>query len=276
MDQKKHGHAPWVVVTAYDAPTASLLERSGVDWVLVGDSVATVLLGYAATSEVTLDEMTHHVRAVRRGLRTRPLIADMPLCGMGRSAAEGLESALQLKRADADAIKIENGPHALEVVRACVAEGIECLGHVGLTPQALVPGESPKARGRSADEAAEIIEQAIAFEKAGACAVVIECVPAEVSRRITAMLKVPTIGIGSGAFCDGQVLVYQDLVGATSGPSPRFVKRYADLSSSAGDAVGRFAADVRAGRYPAIEHTYPMPPAELERLEEKLDRSARP
>lgn len=270
LNAKRSGHRPWVVVTAYDAPTASLLERSGVDWVLVGDSVATVLLGYHTTAEVTLSEMLHHVRAVRRGLRTKALIADLPALGLAGGAEEAVRSAAQLQEAGADAVKIEMGTYAIEAARRCVERGIEVVGHVGLTPQQLVAGEKPQVRGRRAEEALAIYRQAMEFERAGACAIVLECVPSELAGAITRKSGIPTIGIGAGADCDGQVLVYHDLVGLVHAINPKFIKRYADLETAAASAVTQFAAEVRERSFPSAQQAYTMDAADLEAFRQAL------
>lgn len=273
LSAKRSGHKPWVVVTAYDAPTAALLERAGVDWVLVGDSVATVLLGYQTTSEITLAEMLHHVRAVRRGLAAKPLIADMPAAGMAGGPQEALRAAVQLQEAGADAVKIEMGPHALRLTELCVGRGVEVIGHVGLTPQQLVIGERPQVRGRRSEEALAIYRQALGFENAGACAIVLECMPSELACAITRKASIPTIGIGAGSDCDGQVLVYQDLVGLVHAINPKFIKRYADLESAAASAVQKFCEDVRGRSFPSAQQGYTMDAADLESFDRGLSSS---
>lgn len=263
---KKKARRRFTMLTAYDAPTAALLERSGVDMLLVGDSLGMVLLGYDSTAPVTMEEMLHHAKAVRRGAPRSPVIADMPLKGIERGPAQALVSARRFVRdAGADAVKVEWGPSAEAITKLLTSKGIAVMGHVGLTPQTV----GFKMRGATAEQAAEILGQALAFEKAGAFSVLIECVPSPVAALITRRLRVPTVGIGAGPSCAAQVLVFHDLVGIFNKFSPRFIKRYAELDAHMQRAVRRYVAEVRGGIFPAARHAFTMKPAEKKKMLER-------
>jgi 3-methyl-2-oxobutanoate hydroxymethyltransferase len=260
-----------VVLTAYDYQTAGVLEASGVDMILVGDSLGMVVLGYDSTTRVTMDEMIHHAKAVRRGAPKTHVIGDLPLKGIVKGPAQTLVSSRRfLKEAGCDSVKIEWGKHAIRSTELLVSKKIKVLGHVGLTPQTAAKTGGFKTRGRHAAAAVEIFEQALAFQRAGAFAVILESVPAELGQVITRALRIPTIGIGAGPDCSGQVLVLNDVVGLFTNFKPRFVKRYVELDAEMKKAVGRYAADVRAGRFPAAENVSRMEPAERAKLEEAL------
>jgi 3-methyl-2-oxobutanoate hydroxymethyltransferase len=242
----------FVMVTAYDALTARLADEAGVPVMLVGDSVSNVLLGHPTTLQVTMDEMLHHARAVSRGSSNALLIGDLPF-GSYNSPEEALENGTAYLRAGMHAVKLEGAP--LETVRALTERGIPVMGHLGLTPQFVNAFGGYKVQGRG--EAGEkLLEDAIALQEAGIFCLVLECVPAALGKRVTESLEVPTIGIGAGPDTDGQVLVLHDLLGLTPGPSPRFVKRYADLASEVTEALQLFAKEVSEGTYPAPEHEY--------------------
>ena len=250
---------PIAVLTCYDAPTAALLERCGTDILLVGDSVATVLLGYSATTEVTLDEMLHHARAVRRGAPRSFIVGDMPLKGLAGGLAGALRSARRfLEEGGCDAVKIEWSPRAPAITRKLVSRGIPVMGHTGLTPQRARALGGLKLQGKTAQSARNIVRASRAFEEAGAFSLVLECVPAELASFITRALRIPTIGIGAGPACDGQVLVFQDLVGLTPQFKARFVRRYARVHETEEKAVRRFLADVRGRRFPARRESFNM------------------
>lgn len=247
-----------VALTAYDYPQAALVEAAGVDLILVGDSLGMVVLGYPNTIPVTMDEMVHHTRAVTRACRRALVIADMPYFSFHLSEEETIRNASRfLKEAGASGVKIEGAtPARLRLVRALVEAEIPVMGHVGLTPQSIHRFGQYKVKGREAGEAARIRREAAALEAAGAFAVVLECVPAELGRRITRALTVPTIGIGAGPGCDGQILVFHDLLGFGSGPLAKYVRTYANLAEVVEGAVRRYAGDVRRGRYPDDAHSY--------------------
>ena len=256
------------MVTAYDAASAALADIAGLDIILVGDSAATTILGHQSTLPVTMEEMLLLTRAVTRGVRRAFVVADMPFGAYQLGEDEALRNAIRfVKDAGANAVKLEGAGRTLTRISAILDAGIPVMGHVGLTPQSASLAGSYKARGRTAAEARRILDEARALERAGCFAVVLEAIPAPVAARITDALKIPTIGIGAGSSCDGQVLVWHDLLGLTRGHVPRFVKRYADLNQTILDALQRYAADVRSSAFPDDTHTYGMPAEELARFE---------
>jgi 3-methyl-2-oxobutanoate hydroxymethyltransferase len=272
LTEMARSHERLAMVTAYDASSARLADRAGVDIILVGDSAAMTVLGHDSTIPVTLDEMLMLTRAVTRVVQHAFVVADMPFGSYQPGEDEALRGAIRfVKEAGADAVKLEGAGRTLTRVGSILDAGIPVMGHVGLTPQsAALGGEGYKARGRTAAEARRIFDQARALERAGCFAVVLEAIPAAVAARISEALKIPTIGIGAGPSCDGQVLVWHDLLGLTPGHVPRFVKPYADLKATIAGAIEAYVADVRAGAFPAAEHTYGMPEAELARFESQL------
>jgi 3-methyl-2-oxobutanoate hydroxymethyltransferase len=271
LAEKKRNGERIVMVTSYDYPTARLADKAGLDLVLVGDSAAMTVLGHDSTVPATMDEMVMLTRAAARGAQRPLLIADMPFGSFQVSDEDALRNAIRFfKEAGADAVKLEGAGTSLSRVRAIVAAGIPVMGHVGLTPQSATMLGGLRAQGRTATQALRLLDDARALEAEGCFAVVLEAVPAPVAARITAALSVPTIGVGSGPDCDGQVLVLHDLVGLYQGRSARFVKRYADVGSTIRDALERFAVDVRAGAFPAEEHTYSIPDEELALFEAGL------
>jgi 3-methyl-2-oxobutanoate hydroxymethyltransferase len=244
----------FVMVTAYDALSARILDEAGIPVLLVGDSVANVLLGHPTTLQVTMDDMLHHASAVARGARNPLLVGDMPW-GSYRSIDEAVRNASEFLRVGMHSVKLEGGGPAVEIVKALVERGIPVMGHLGLTPQSVNAFGGFKVQGRG--EAGErLLDEAKRLQDAGLFSLVLECVPSEVGRRVTAELDIPTIGIGAGPDTDAQVLVLHDLLGMTPGPSPRFVKRYADLAGQVSQAVQLFAKEVAEGIYPAPEHEY--------------------
>jgi 3-methyl-2-oxobutanoate hydroxymethyltransferase len=261
-----------VMVTAYDAPGARFAEDAGIDIVLVGDTAAMVVLGYEGTTvPVTMDEMLFLTRTVVRAARRPIVIGDMPFGSYQVSDEAAVENAIRfVKEARADAVKLEGAGPSLSRVRAIVAAGIPVMGHVGLTPQSATMLGGFKTQGKTAEAALQLVEDALALEEAGCFAVVLEAVPAPVAAEITRRLTVPTIGIGAGPDCDGQVLVYHDLLGLTEGHLPRFVKRYASLSREIRDALESYAAEVRSGAFPEEQHAYEMPREELEAFERSV------
>lgn len=241
------------MLTAYDYTMARLLDAAGVDGMLVGDSLGMVVQGHPDSLPVTLDDIIYHTRMVARGCKHALLVADMPFMSFQISPQQGLENAGRLlKEGGAHAVKLEGGVRSEATIRAIVSADIAVMGHVGLTPQSVRRLGGFKVQR---DEG-KLLEDALAVEKAGAFAVVLECMPAETAQRITAALKIPTIGIGAGAGCDGQILVTHDLLGLYGDLHPRFVKRYAELGESVKDAVGQYCKEVREGTFPASEHGF--------------------
>jgi 3-methyl-2-oxobutanoate hydroxymethyltransferase len=273
LAEKKASAEHIVMVTAYDCPTARLADEAGLDIVLVGDSAAMTVLGHNSTVPASMDEMVMLTRAAARGARRPLLVADMPFGSFQVSDEDALRNAIRfVKEAGADAVKLEGAGTSLSRVRAIVAAGVPVMGHVGLTPQSATMLGGLRAQGRTATAALKLLDDARALEAEGCFAIVLEAVPARVAAHITEAVSVPTIGIGSGADCDGQVLVLHDLVGLYHGRSARFVKRYGDVGATIRDALERFAADVRAGSFPEEEHTYSIPEEELALFESGLAR----
>ncbi len=269
LAEMKTRRQPIVMVTAYDAPGGRLADESGADLVLVGDSAAMTVLGYDSTVPATMEEMLVLTAAVARGSRRPLVIADMPFGSFQVSDQETVRNAVRfVKEAGADAVKLEGAGPMLSRVRALVAAGIPVMGHIGLTPQSATMLGGFKAQGRSAEKALALLSDARALEAAGCFAIVLEAVPAPVAARVTAELSIPTIGIGAGPDCDGQVLVWHDILGLYDGRPARFVKRYADVADVIRAALESFAADVRARRFPEEQHTYKMPADELEVFEQ--------
>ncbi|HKP71328.1 MAG TPA: 3-methyl-2-oxobutanoate hydroxymethyltransferase [Pyrinomonadaceae bacterium] len=250
-----------VCLTAYDYPTARIVDEAGTDIILVGDSVGNVVLGYDTTVPVTLEEMVRHTRAVRRGTERALLVADMPYGSYHTGGDDAVRAALRLvKEGGAEAVKLEGGRARAEVVRRLVAEEIPVMGHIGLTPQSVNKLGGFRLQGKTAEAARALVEDARALEAAGAFALVLEVVPREIAKIVTASVSVPTIGIGAGEHCDAQVLVIHDLLGLSFSPTrPRFVRQYADLRAQMTEAISRFAEDVRSGAYPAENESYPLP-----------------
>ncbi len=253
---RKGGGTPLVMVTAYDAPSARAVDAAGVDMILVGDSVAMVVLGYDDTLHVTIDDMTHHTAAVARTKPRAMVVADLPWMSYHRSADEAVTNAASLIRAGATAVKLEGGRKRVGAVQAILDAEIPVMGHLGLTPQSVNALGGYRVQGKTLDAARVIVDDAIALAEAGCFAIVLECVPDAVARMVTDSVEVPTIGIGAGRHCDGQVLVYHDILGFEDRVRPKFVRRYADLQNEATAAIAHFADDVRAGTFPASGETY--------------------
>jgi 3-methyl-2-oxobutanoate hydroxymethyltransferase len=260
-----------VMITAYDAPSGRIADAAGVDLILVGDSAAMVVLGHDSTVPATIDEMLMLTRAVTRGARRPLVIADLPFGSYQVSDEQAVESAIRfVKEASADAIKLEGAGPMLSRVRALTGAGIPVMAHLGLTPQTATMLGGFKAQGRSAAKAVQLYDDALALQAAGCFSLVLEAVPSPVAARITQALDIPTIGIGAGLDCDGQVLVWHDLLGLYEGHAPRFVKQYAELAPTIEAAVGQYAAEVRNGSFPEGKHTYSMTEGELALFEESL------
>jgi 3-methyl-2-oxobutanoate hydroxymethyltransferase len=249
-----------VMVTAYDAPGGRLADAAGIDLVLVGDTAAMVVMGHDSTVPATIDEMLLLTRWVTRGARRALVVGDLPFGSYQVSDERAVESAVRfVKEAGADVVKLEGAGPSVSRVRAIVQAGIPVMGHLGLTPQSATALGGFKAQGRTAEAARRILDDARTLEAAGCFALVLEAVPAPLAERVTRTISIPTIGIGAGPDCDGQVLVWHDLLGLYAGRAPRFVKRYAELSGEITGALERFAADVRGGAFPEPQHTYAMP-----------------
>ena len=258
--KRARGDYPIVMVTAYDAPFARLVDDAGVDIILVGDSVGNNVLGYENTLAVNLDEMVHHVGAVARARPGALIVGDLPWLSYHVDLADTIRNAAALVRAGAVAVKLEGGRRRVPAIRAILDAEIPVMGHLGLTPQSLHVMGGFTTQGRDV-EAARLLElEAQALAEAGCFALVLEGVPDLVASRVTAAIDIPTIGIGAGPDCDGQVLVLHDLLGLSAGPIPKFVRRYADLAGIAREAVASFAADVRSGGYPSSDETYHASP----------------
>jgi 3-methyl-2-oxobutanoate hydroxymethyltransferase len=264
LPEMKARRQPIVMVTAYDAPGGRLADQAGADLVLVGDSAAMTVLGHDSTVPATMEEMLILTRAVTRGASRPLVIADMPFGSFQVSDEHAVENAIRfVKEAGADAVKLEGAGAMLSRVRSIIDAGIPVMGHLGLTPQSATMLGGFKAQGRSAEQALRLYDDARALEAAGCFSLVLEAVPAPVAARITRDLAIPTIGIGAGPDCDGQVLVWHDILGLYDGRAARFVKRYAEIGDSIRSALSEFAADVRERRFPKEQHAYAMPDDEL-------------
>ena len=246
-----------VCLTAYDYPTARLLDEAGVDVILVGDSLAMVVLGHDSTLPVTIDEMLHHTRAVRRGTKHALVVADMPFGSYHADTAESLRNAVRfVKEAGAEAVKVEGGERRLELIARLTEAEIPVMGHVGLTPQSINALGGYRVQGKTVDSAEQLLRDARAVEAAGAFAVVLEAVPRELATQITRELRIPTIGIGAGPDCDGQILVVHDLLGLTFEQTPKFARKYANVGEIISNAVREYSADVRSGNFPTDNESY--------------------
>jgi 3-methyl-2-oxobutanoate hydroxymethyltransferase len=275
LAEMKLNAEPIVMVTAYDFPSAEIAEAAGVDLVLVGDTAAMTMLGHSATTPVSVDEMLVLTRAVRRGLKTPLLVGDLPFGSYERSNEQAIDTATRyVKEASCDVVKLERGGVSVERARAIIRAGVPVMGHVGLTPQTATALGGFKAQGKTADQAAQIAEEAFALEAAGCFAIVFEAIPAQISELLVPKLRVPVIGIGAGVACDGQVLVWHDLLGIYGGHTPKFVKRYAELRQEMVRAVGSYAGEVRSRSFPAAEHTYAIDADELEAFRRYLDHES--
>jgi 3-methyl-2-oxobutanoate hydroxymethyltransferase len=264
-------------LTAYDYPTARLADDAGVDMLLVGDSLAMVVLGYENTLPVTIDEMLHHTRAVRRGTRRALLIADMPFGSFHTGIEESVRNAVRfVKEAGAEAVKIEGGEKRLELIHRLVEAEIPVMGHVGLTPQSLHALGGFKVQGKTAEAAEQLLRDARAVEAAGAFSIVLEAVPRELAAQVTRELRIPTIGIGAGPDCDGQVLVIHDLLGLHLGRQPKFARRYTNLAESIAQAIGQYCADVRSGAFPSDAESYHLANGVSEQAPPRRETKVRP
>ena len=261
-----HGDDPLVMLTAYDAPGARMVDQAGADLILVGDSVAMVVLGYDDTLQVTVDDIAHHTAAVARTRPSALVVADMPWMSYHVSVEDTVRNAASLVRAGAQAVKLEGGRRRLPMVEALIAAEIPVMGHLGLTPQSVHAMGGFKVQGRDAQAAFDLVDAAKALAHAGCFAIVLEGVPSLVAAMVTEAVDVPTIGIGAGPDCDGQVLVFHDVLGLEHRVAPKFVRRYADLHSVGVDAMSAFAADVRSGAFPSVDEGYRMADHEVAAL----------
>jgi 3-methyl-2-oxobutanoate hydroxymethyltransferase len=272
LDRKLRGEKI-TCLTAYDYPTARLVDEAGIDIILVGDSLAQVVLGYDSTVPVTVDEMLHHLKAVRRATRRALLVADLPYGAYHLGRAESLRSSIRfVKEGGAESVKLEGGRKRAKLVEALVQAEIPVMGHIGLTPQSVHSMGGYRVQGKTLDSATELLADAQALEDAGAFAVVLEGIPRELAALVTRRLRIPTLGIGAGPECDGQVLVVHDLLGMSFAPPAKFVRRYADLAEITRRAAGKFRDDVLAGNFPGDRESYHWPAALREQFEKEFTR----
>ncbi|SYZ78646.1 ketopantoate hydroxymethyltransferase [Trichococcus shcherbakoviae] len=255
------------MLTAYDYSTAKLIDASGIDSVLVGDSLGMVMLGYEDTLSVTMEDMIHHTKAVARGVKDALVVSDLPFMSYQTSVYDAVSNAGRLiKEGRAQAVKLEGGIEVCPQIKAIVEASIPVMAHLGLTPQSVNAFGGFKVQGKDEEAARSLIEQAKAVEAAGAFAVVLECIPAKLAELITKSISIPTIGIGAGNGCDGQVLVYQDMLGLYSDFTPKFVKRYAEIGPQMQTAIEDYITEVKSGAFPAAEHTFALSDAVIEKL----------
>lgn len=255
------------MLTAYDYSTAKLIDASGIDSVLVGDSLGMVMLGYEDTLSVTMEDMIHHTKAVARGVKDALVVSDLPFMSYQTSVYDAVTNAGRLiKEGRAQAVKLEGGLEVCPQIKAIVEASIPVMAHLGLTPQSVNAFGGFKVQGKDEEAARSLIEQAKAVEAAGAFAVVLECIPAKLAELITKSISIPTIGIGAGNGCDGQVLVYQDMLGLYSDFTPKFVKRYAEIGPQMENAIEDYISEVKSGAFPAAEHTFALSDAVIEKL----------
>lgn len=267
FQEKKQKNQKITMVTAYDYPTARILDQAEIDVLLVGDSLGNVVLGYDSTVPVTMEEMIHHSKAVVRGAKGGYIIGDMPFLSYQVSIEKAIENAGRfIKEAGCDAVKLEGGSDMAQVVRAIVRAGMPVCGHIGLTPQTAAMLGGYKVQGKDAESAKRLIQSAKDLEGAGAFMIVIECVPDFLAARITQELSIPTIGIGAGKDCDGQVLVFHDLVGLYERFKPKFVKQYINLAPMIKDAIVQYKTEVEAGEFPGPEYSFAMNKKEAEKI----------
>ncbi|MGB7472633.1 MAG: 3-methyl-2-oxobutanoate hydroxymethyltransferase [Trichococcus sp.] len=255
------------MLTAYDYSTAKLIDAAGIDSVLVGDSLGMVMLGYEDTLSVTMEDMIHHTKAVARGVKDALVVSDLPFMSYQTSVYDAVSNAGRLiKEGRAQAVKLEGGIEVCPQIKAIVEASIPVMAHLGLTPQSVNAFGGFKVQGKDEEAARSLIEQAKAVEAAGAFAVVLECIPAKLADLITKSISIPTIGIGAGNGCDGQVLVYQDMLGLYSDFTPKFVKRYAEIGPQMQTAIKGYISEVKSGAFPAVEHTFALSDAVIEKL----------
>ncbi len=264
----KKGRGKISMLTAYDYPMANAAEKAGIDIILVGDSLANVVLGLDSTKEVTMDQMIYHAKAVRRGAPNSFIVGDMPFEAYQKNVGDSLTNARRfIDEAGCDAIKLEWFDLAIESANMVIKAGIPVMGHIGLTPQTADKLGGFKVQGKDADAARRLVDQARQFEESGCFSILLECVPDKVAEIITGNALIPTVGIGAGRYCDGQVLVSHDMLGLFDRYTPKFVKKYAQMSSEMQMAFEQFKKDVNEGRFPSKDHSFGMNPEELKKLE---------
>lgn len=272
LQAKKERREPITMLTAYDYTGAMLVDAAEIDVILVGDSLGMVMMGLESTVPVTMEEMLHHCRAVARGAKYAHIVGDLPFMSYQTDRAEAIRNAGRLlKEGNVESVKLEGGREVADTVRAITDAGIAVMGHIGLTPQSVGKLGGFRAQGRTADAAHRLIDDALALQDAGCYAIVLEAVPAPVAAAVTQRLQIPTIGIGAGPECDGQVLVYHDVLGLYDKVQPRFVKQYATLRQVIVDAFAAYRDDVVGGRFPAEEHSFSMKADELEAFKQGLE-----
>lgn len=265
--KKKHEGKKITMLTAYDYPSGRLIDEAGMDMILVGDSLAMTVLGYESTVPVTMDEMIHHSKAVKRGVRYALLIGDMPFMSYNINEKETIKNAGRfIKEGGCGAVKLEGGVEMADITKTLVNAGIPVLGHIGLTPQTATQLGGFKVQGKDAKSAQRLVDSALALEKAGCFGIVLECVPDKLAKLITEKLSIPIIGIGAGPYCDGQVLVTNDMIGLFDRFTPKFVKKYADLWPELSEAFRRYKEEVEGGKFPTEEHSFMMDEEELKKL----------
>lgn len=271
LQTKKQNGQPITMLTAYDYSSALLVDQAGIDVILVGDSLANVMLGLESTVPITMEEMLHHCRAVSRGAEFAHLVGDMPFMSYQAEISEAVRNAGRfLKEGFMDSVKLEGGREITPIIEAINNAGIPVMGHIGLTPQSISKLGGYRVQGKTAGDAVRLLEDAQALEEAGCYSIVLEAVPEPVARTISEKIQIPTIGIGAGRGCDGQVLVYHDLLGLFDRFRPKFVKQYANIGQISLEAIREFAADVEEGRFPSSEHTYPIDEEEYQRFLESI------
>lgn len=267
LREMKRNGKPIVMLTAYDYPSARLADETGVDMILVGDSLGMVVLGYESTIPVTLDDMIHHTKAVTRGARRAFVVTDLPFLTYHGSVEEGLRNAGRIMQEGlAKAVKMEGGKELVPLISRCVQAGIPVVGHLGLTPQSVHQFGGYKVQGKTPEAAEKLIEDALALQEAGAFALVLECVPHQLATLVASKLSIPIIGIGAGKGCDGQVLVFHDILSFGGGRVPKFVKKYANVGEMIASAIGQYTEEVRSGSFPEPAHTFTMDEQLIEKL----------
>ncbi len=272
--QQKQSGDKITMLTAYDYTTARIMDECGVNTILVGDSLGMVMLGYENTLPVTMEDMIHHTAAVTRGVENAFVVADMPFMSYQVSVEDAVRNAGRLmKEGGANAVKLEGGAEVCEQIAAIVNASVPVVAHLGLTPQSVNAFGGFKVQGKSYEKAKKLVEDALKIQEAGACAVVLEGIPAKVAELITSKLFIPTIGIGAGSGCDGQVLVYQDMLGLTTGHTPKFVKQYAALGEIMRQGIRDYISETKSGAFPAAEHTYTTDESIVSRLTEEYDQN---
>ena len=271
LNEKKQEGVPITMITAYDTPTARIVDEAGVDIVLVGDSAANVVLGYKNTTHISVEELLHHTRAVSRGLERAFLLGDMPFMSYNVSVGQAIENGGRfMQQGRTEAVKIEGGDWVADTARAMIKAGIPVVGHLGLTPQTAGLLGGYRVQGKTAESACQIMDDARRLEDAGVFLLVLECVPTRLGKLISDRLQIPVIGIGAGPDCDGQVLVFHDMVGIQGGFSPKFVKRYAEAGKLMKDAVTQYCKEVTEKSFPDEEHSFKISDEEFQILEKAL------